>query len=932
MIPLFAVAFQFMCAVGAVTNFNFNAPPERILYAVEDNRIRGFSDYDNKDFVLGGLFAVHASASGSAGGRCGTSLVRSGPERIEAFLYALDLINNDPNLLPNITLGYDIRDTCVSENVALDESADLIFTQGLVDCDACFAGDFNESSSIPVSAVIGATTSQVSISVASFLRLFTTPQVSYSASSPILNNRDRYGYFYRTIPPDDLQAQAMIDLMIEFGWNFVSVIHSNNAYGESGIDIFRQLAPGVGVCIDLDLGIDDDFTVNDYYDLASRVISDSSPNVIVFFASLQKVEQFFEQFKIIQESSENQRHFLWIASDSWAQAANIMNNYAEYVAGLWGFLPDTNTKSNYNDYFSQLTLSTNKRNPWYAEYYEDYNNCSVNITCLGNVSVADNSDYTQRAYIQLVIDAVYSISHALNNFLLDNCDFPVRYDRTSQTCQGQKNVLNGSILRDYLQNVNFTSPSGNHISFDSFGNIEGRYEITNFQLRCKDCTDPYEFVNTGYWDGTRQGGEQLKIFNVSQQFGLNETGQPLLSLQSQCQQCELGFISLSVQSSCCGTCSPCLGQNYTNTTASSECSTCPDDMWGNDPLNRSDSCQTIKESYLDPSDAWGIVLIIVAVIGLTAVVLVCIAMGFFWNTPIIKSSGREQMVLLLIGITLCFLIIPFFIITPSLTICLFQRAGTWLCFSLILCALFVKLVRIARVFLRDQTSGRPKFIEPIYQIIFTLVLVGFQMVLVIISLVVVYPHATTERVLNSENTNDVPTLVVACATPHIALIGLQMFYYTVLLIASNTLAMLTIQFPANFNEVRYVAFSTFFIGIIWIAFVVIFFAIQGNREVQTAIISFAIQMSALAVLICMFGSRIFIMIVWPSKNVSGGMNTQEHTMVPFSTILSTVRGSARSKKSVLRKDIDIDDFTSKYFKDNRFERKQNGSKNNSQED
>ena len=53
--------------------------------------------------------------------------------------------------------------------------------------------------------------------------------------------------------------------------------------------------------------------------------------------------------------------------------------------------------------------------------------------------------------------------------------------------------------------------------------------------------------------------------------------------------------------------------------------------------------------------------------------------------------------------------------------------------------------------------------------------------------------------------------------------------------------MLTIQFPANFNEVRCVAFSTFFIGIIWIAFVVIFFAIQGNREVQTAIISFAIQ-------------------------------------------------------------------------------------------
>ena len=859
---------HYLWAVGAVVNFNFNVQPEKIIYA-EDNRIRGFRDHEDKDFVLGGLFAVHGISCQLLG--------TAGLERIEAFLYALDLINNDPNLLPNITLGYDIRDTCGSETVALDETVEMIFSQGLVDANECneivFSGGLNDTS-LPVSAIIGATTSQVSISVASLLRLFTTPQVSYSSSSPILNDRETYSYFYRTIPPDDQQAQAMVDLLVKFGWTFVSAIHSNTAYGDAGIEEFRQLAQRAGICIDLDLGIDNDITFDELFALTSRVINESSPNVIVFFASTVHVGFFFELYRIIESMSGMQRRFLWIASDSWAGSDIIRDLYGQYIGSFFGFLPLTNFESNYDDYFSQLTLSTNERNPWFTEYIESIYGCTAGVDCVENVSASDSPNYIRRP-VELVIDAVYSVSHALHNFLMDNCDLPVVYNRTSQTCQGQKNELTGVVLRDYLQNVDFISPSGNRIDFDSNGNIEGRYVVTNLQLKssCIDCPVQYEIANVGDWNGTRQSTIQF-IENVTLQFGVNEAGNQLPGLESQCQQCEPGHIIVSVQASCCGICSPCLGPFYTNETASSsECSICRENEWGNDPLNGSSRCQAIRESYLDHSDAWGIFLIILALGGLIAVILVIVALGIFWNTPIIKSSGREQMILLLIGITLCFLLSVFFIVKPSIPICFFQRVSTWFCFSLILSALFIKLVRITRIFLRDHGSGRPKFITPIYQIIFTLILVAGQMLLVVISLAVVPPDVATEQVNSSENTNDFPVLVVSCARPHVALIGLQMLYFSALLIATNALAILTIRFPANFNEVKYVAFSTFCIGIIWIAFVVIFFATQGDREVQTAIISFAIQMSALAVLFCMFVPRIFIMLVWPKKNKQSELNT-----------------------------------------------------------
>ena len=904
----------FLCSpyTGTSVSYDFGSDPERII-RVEDStsgRIRGFQDRIDRDFIIGGLFAVHRAATGSAGGQCSSVLVRSGVERTEAFLYALDAINSDPNILPNVKLGYDIRDTCVSENVALDESVDLLFTEGLPDPDVCNvvlnnSSSSNISSSRSVTALIGPTTSQVSLSVASLLRLFTTPEVSYSASSAILNNRDRYNYFYRTIPSDDQQAQAMIDLAIEFGWTYITAIHSNNAYGEPGLDRFRQLAEQSGICIDLDIGLDDDLTPEQYYQFASQVFNNSVADVIVFFASLHYVEPFMEQLSIFKRNTGNSRHFVWIASDSWAQAINIQTKYPEIIAGLWGFIPLTNMKANFNDYISQLTLNSNKRNPWFTEYYEDYFDCIAGDTCKRNVPVTDHSEYVQRTYIQLVIDAVYSVGHALNNFLIDNCDYPVVWDAEAQMCIGQKQELSGTVLRNYLQNVNFTSPSGNKISFDESGNIEAQYEITNFQMKDGE----YMFKTTGLW--VSSSNQRLQIFrNISLQFGVNESGEPLMSFESQCQKCPPGYVKVSVQSSCCGTCSPCLGQNYSISNNATECSTCPGDTWGNDPLSGSDLCQRIKETYLNPSDGFGILLIIIAIIGLISIILVSIALGIFWNAPIIKSSGREQMILLLVGISICFLVTFFFVAKPSVSVCLFQRVFTWFCFSLILSALFIKLVRIARIFLRDQTSKRPRFIEPLYQILLTFLLVGVQMIFVIVSLVVVHPEATETLVLNSKNTLDSPTSSIQCSSPHIGTFVVQLLFYSVLLIATNVLAVFTIQFPENFNEVRYVAFSTFSTLLIWFAFLHTYFAV--DKSFRSAVICFAIQLTALAVLICLFVPRIFIRIFWKkekedrdSSNFNAAYTT---TVIPMSN----------SNRKISAPNTELNDFTGNIYFDAKY--------------
>ncbi|CAL4059315.1 unnamed protein product, partial [Meganyctiphanes norvegica] len=76
------------------------------------------------DVIFGGMFPMH-ERGGEHGAPCGTIKGEKGIQRMEAMLYALDLINNDPDLLPNITIGALILDTCSSDTYALEQSMEF---------------------------------------------------------------------------------------------------------------------------------------------------------------------------------------------------------------------------------------------------------------------------------------------------------------------------------------------------------------------------------------------------------------------------------------------------------------------------------------------------------------------------------------------------------------------------------------------------------------------------------------------------------------------------------------------------------------------------------------------------------------------------------------------------------------------------------------
>lgn len=127
-------------------------------------------------------------------------------------MHTLDRINSDPNILPNITLGCEIRDSCWHSAVALEQSIEFI-RDSLVSSDEAEEWGGGGSWVVgggggtqikcsdpsatpmrgkkPIVGLIGPGSSSVAIQVQNLLQLFNIPQIAYSATSMDLSDKVR---------------------------------------------------------------------------------------------------------------------------------------------------------------------------------------------------------------------------------------------------------------------------------------------------------------------------------------------------------------------------------------------------------------------------------------------------------------------------------------------------------------------------------------------------------------------------------------------------------------------------------------------------------------------------------------------------------------------------------------------------------------------
>ncbi|XP_029678417.1 metabotropic glutamate receptor 7-like, partial [Formica exsecta] len=217
---------------------------------------------------------------------CGAVKEEKGMQRLEAMLYILDQINADRELLPNTTLGALILDSCSSDTYALDQSMEFVRSYMNQDISEYKCENGKTPTYVPhrpVSGVIGAAFSVVSIMVANILRLFKIPQISYASTSTELSDKSRFEYFSRVVPPDNFQAQAIVEVIHLLGWKYVSTVAVEGEYGEKGIASFIALAGEYNICVAVSEKILRNARTEDFDRIIERLSSKHNARGVIIF-------------------------------------------------------------------------------------------------------------------------------------------------------------------------------------------------------------------------------------------------------------------------------------------------------------------------------------------------------------------------------------------------------------------------------------------------------------------------------------------------------------------------------------------------------------------------------------------------------------------------------------------------------------------------
>ena len=111
-----------------------------------------------------------------------------------------------------------------------------------------------------VVAVAGAACSGASMGANAVLSAAGIPMVSYASTSPALTDSVAYPDFFRVVPSDAIQGDAMADMVAASGVTNPALIHMTNAYGAGLADSFESFWLDMGMSLCLKAGYEDTAT------------------------------------------------------------------------------------------------------------------------------------------------------------------------------------------------------------------------------------------------------------------------------------------------------------------------------------------------------------------------------------------------------------------------------------------------------------------------------------------------------------------------------------------------------------------------------------------------------------------------------------------------------------------------------------------------
>ncbi|XP_063813473.1 vomeronasal type-2 receptor 26-like, partial [Pseudophryne corroboree] len=782
------------------------------------------------------------------------------------FHFAIEEVNNDPYILPNVTLGYHIYDSCNHCKKAVKSVIQILSGPGRT------VPNYSCSRQGKIAGFIGDFVSETTLPIAQLLSVYGYSQISYGATDPLLRDRNVFPYLFSTAYNDHVYFSVVLKLLKHFSWNWIGIVTTDDDSGNRESGILSSLLMSHGICIEFTAKIDIQYRIHDIgykgtmvdNNINWQIILRSSANVIIVCGSvsLYLVEtlqvankktlifpppwfnnyEMQVRFSNIFNRSLGFTHYLEPDEENNSRRRHFVNPYSkiamkEFTRNIhpYNYPDDKFLEDTWIIRFHCLSPNENK-NSLFGELYD------IKLhKCSGNESIAKALSHTGSP---IVYNALLTMFHALDEMLLS------KEHRDSEYKVEQIDYRNK--LHRYLRKIQYEVGEEKRFYFDEKGEMSTEYFI--YMWLRKGWRFP-EYIGVGHFTPWELPDKQFFIDSTLIIWKTDTNEVP----RSQCSpNCPPGNrkIKNNIKPVCCYECVPCSKGEISNVTDSENCIKCLDIEWPND---RQDQCVSKVEEFLDYSDALAVALSSLSILFWITSVLILGIFVTYQDTPIVKANNRNLSFILLVSISMCFLCSFLFIGRPTDRTCMFRQIVFGIIFSIAVSSVLAKTIMVCIAFkaFKPGSSWR-KLIGGKLCYYIVLLASSVQTIISICWLSISPPFVELDT--NSYQRK----IIIQCNEGSTIGFYAVLFYLGFLAVISFAVAYLGRSLPDRFNEAKFITFSMLVFSSVWIAMIPAYLSTKGKNMVAVEI--FSILTSSAGLLGCIFFPKCYIILLKPQMN------------------------------------------------------------------
>uniref|UniRef100_A0A8C8TNV7 Vomeronasal type-2 receptor 116-like n=1 Tax=Peromyscus maniculatus bairdii TaxID=230844 RepID=A0A8C8TNV7_PERMB len=770
-----------------------------------------------------------------------------------ALVFAIEEINRNPHLLPNISLGFDFYNVPYSEkNILMNP---LIWLTGL-SSPYC---NYNCIKKRKSTAAITGPSWAKSAHIGTLLQLYKFPQLTVGPFDSIFNDQGQFTSLYQMAPKGKSLSLAMVSLMLHFGWTWIGLLIPDDHRGTQFLSDIRENMEKNQVCIAFVEMMQSSWTsFPEKYWKIIGIIQESLANIIIIYGdndSLQGLMRNLGQQILTRK--------VWVMTSQWDvtniadyflldsfHGSLIFSQHHEQVIEFKNFIQTVNPyKYPEDNYLPKL---------WFLFFECSFSelDCHLLENCQANASL----EFLPRHIFDMAMNedsyntykAVYTVAQSLHEMSLQQVQM-------QPFGNGERMMFFPWQLHPFLRNIYL----GGNMALEWKQKSDYKYDILNFWNFPKGLGLK---VQVGTFLPNAPLGQQLSLSEQMIQWPKIYSELP----KSVCSEsCGPGFrkVSLEGKAVCCYDCTPCADNEISNETDMEKCMKCPESHYAN---TEKKYCLQKAVRFLHHKDPLGMSLTTIA---LCFSVLTTVVLGLFVkhrDTPIVKANNRTLSYMLLITLTVCFLCSLLFIGRPNTTTCILQQITFGGAFTVALATVLAKAITVLiafkvtfprRVVRWLIVSKTPNFIIPICSL-GHIVLCGIWL-------------GTSPPFLDKDVRTEPGHIILVCNKGSDFAFHSILGYLCSLALGSYTVAFLSRNLPDTFNEAKFLSFSMLVFFCVWVTFLPVYHSTKG--KVMVAMEVFSILASSAALLGFIFVPKCYIILIRPDKNSFHHIRNRPHS-------------------------------------------------------